>query len=199
MRRAPHAFVAAASLLFLLPRPAAADAPRPEARVTDAAHALAPAELAQVEERLAATKRQTDAEVGVLTVPSLVDAASVAPRPPGGGAARAPADVRIVVAPKERRLRVEAGERARGRVELRMDEIDRATDAPLREGRVRDAIVAAVDRVAAALGAPSREPAMPRRAAPRYIPLAVLAFAGVLVSLRLFGSRRRTTGGAARG
>jgi uncharacterized protein len=157
------------ALAVLLASPATARGafvvPPIEGHVTDPAGVLTPEERADLEQRLAAHMARSGAEIAVFLVGSLQGETieDVAYRTFNTwriGREKLDNGVLLVIAPKERRLRIETGKGIGGQLtDLQASDIIEQRIVPeLRAGRTHDAVAAGVDAIAAALASPSRPP-----------------------------------------
>jgi uncharacterized protein len=154
-----------------------------EGHVTDTARVLKQEERADLELRLAEYMSRSGVEIAVFVVGSLQgesieDVAYKTFNTWRVGRAGLDNGVLLVIAPKERRVRIETGKGVGGQLtDLQASDIIEHRIAPqLREGRYRDAIADGTEAIAAALGSqPTPEPGVQP----------VAAFVGGLVVLVL--------------
>ena len=148
-----------ATLLLLAAGSARAfNVPKQTDYVTDTAGLLSQAELTDLNNRLGDFERRTRAQVFVLVTGSLEgetidDVAYQVGRAWKPGQKGQDNGVILVIAPTERRIRIETGKGVGGELtDLQSNDIIRRRIAPLmRENRVHDAILAGVDGIAEAL------------------------------------------------
>jgi uncharacterized protein len=188
------------------PRTNAAFKPPPiQGHITDTAGVLSPSDRAFLEDRLESYRQRTGNEIAVLVVGSLEgenidDVAYTTFNTWHLGQRGRDNGVLLVIAPRERRVRIETGKGVGGDLpDLRANDIIRRDIAPLlRQNRFRDAIVAGTDAIANSLAAgprPARPPAEGGRGSNACVALFFLA----IVLLMLFASRRRRGGGGMMG
>jgi len=157
--------------LFTLARTGAAfDVPPIQGHITDTAGALTPEERAELEQRLTRYMDASGVEIAVFVAGSLQgetieDVAYATFNAWKIGRAKLDNGVLLVIAPRERRIRIETGKGVGGQLtDLQAsDIIDHRIAPQLRAGRTHDAIADGVDAIAAALGSPG---APPPRASP---------------------------------
>jgi uncharacterized protein len=162
--RALRLLLVALVVLFAGASPARASfvVPPIEGHVTDAAGVLTAAERADLEGRLDAHMQRSGAEIAVLVARSLEgesidDLAYRTFNTWRVGRQGLDNGVLLVVAPKERRMRIETGKGVGGQLtDLQASDILEHTMAPLlRAGRYHDAIALGVDAIAALIATPS--------------------------------------------
>lgn len=205
----PFAWLAALVALALsLVAPAArAFVPPPNAGfVTDTAHVLSPRDVAYLDAKLEAEQRATGNDIAVLVVGSLGgesidDVAYDTFNAWKLGQKGADNGVLLVIAPAERKIRIETGKGTGGALtDLQSNDIIRRTIGPLlREGRYRDAIDAGTTEIADAL---RRGGVHGRRGAPGAGGADValsLVLAGVLLVVMILASIARRGGGGGGG
>lgn len=156
--------------VVLVPRTAAAFAPPPpDGAVTDTSGRLTAEDDRVIEAEIAAYRARTGHELAVLMVGSLGgesvdDVAYTTANAWGVGKKGNDDGVLLVIAPNERKMRIETGKGVGGRLtDLESSHILRDDVGPLlKANRFREAVLAGVRRIEAALGT---DAATPRRAA----------------------------------
>jgi len=165
-------------LLLVVGAPARAfNVPKQTDYVTDTAHVLSAAELADLNNRLGDYERTSGNQIFVLVTPSLegepiedVGYQLIQTWKPGQKGKDN--GVVLIIATGERRIRIETGKGVGGDLtDLQSNDIIRRRIAPLmRENRVHDAILAGVDGIAEALsgsGTTARQPGQGPATAPQ--------------------------------
>lgn len=193
----PGWLAALACLALLLGAPGARAAfavPAIEGHVTDAAHVLSFAERADLEQRLTRSMDQRGVEIAVFVAGSLggetiEDVAYETFNSWRVGRDKLDNGVLLVIAPQERRVRIETGKGIGGQLtDLQASDIIDNRIAPrLREGRYHDAIADGCDAIAEIL-ASSQSPAQKM---PKYAPFAFIALLILFVLVRLVFFRGR--------
>jgi uncharacterized protein len=178
-----------------------------QGHVTDTAGVLRQEDRAELEQRLAEHMARSGAEIAVFVVGSLEsqsieDVAYTTFNTWRIGRSSLDNGVLLVIAPKERRIRIETGKGVGGRLtDLQASDIIEHRIAPqLRNGRYREAITDGTDAIAEALGSqPTQGPSA--YAPPAYVSILVLVVVIVIVLLRLYlgGPFFWWTGGGGRG
>ncbi|MCC6554808.1 MAG: TPM domain-containing protein [Polyangiaceae bacterium] len=165
------AALAALALLLALPARAAFTPPPLEGHVVDTAGKLTRAEALELDAKLEAVRQRTGFEIVVFLAGSLEgetieDVAYETFNAWGIGRERLDNGVLLVIAPAERRVRIETGQGVGGALtDLESNDIIRRQIAPrLREGRFRDAVDQGTQAIADALVAdtPGAKPPPPR-------------------------------------
>lgn len=210
-RPSPRLLLAALLLLLLATIPAVAQLVFPplSGRVVDAANLLPEGARTELTQILEAIERQTGAQVVVATLPSLQgttieDFGYQLGRAWGIGQQGKDNGALLVVAPNERRVRIEVGYGLEGTLtDARSRAIIEADILPLfREGRMVEGIVAGTVAIARTLGANIEGVAPERTQKKRRPPSGVWVFFVILVifmTLRGFSRRRGSLGSLAAG
>lgn len=195
-RRLVASIALLASLLVAAIAWAAFTPPPIEGHITDRADLLSPEERAALEAKLEQVRVDSNEEIAVLVIPSLEgetieDVAYATFNTWKLGQRGADNGVLLVIAPAERRVRIETGKGVGGALtDLQSSDIIREVIAPaLAQGRFYDAVDEGTTAIARALGS---EPAAPRRR-PRASPVVNLLslLLPFLIFLVLFRARRR--------
>jgi uncharacterized protein len=178
-----------------------------QGHITDSAGVLKPEERAELEQRLAEHMARSGAEIAVFVAASLEgqsieDVAYTTFNTWRVGRASLDNGVLLVIAPRERRVRIETGKGVGGQLtDLQASDIIEHRIVPrLRDGRYRDAIADGTDAIAEALGSqPTSGPSV--YAPPAYVSILVVIGVIVIVLLRLYlgGPFFWWTGGGGRG
>ncbi|MGD0674561.1 MAG: TPM domain-containing protein [Polyangiaceae bacterium] len=144
---------------------AAFKVPPIEGHLTDAAGLLSPEQQSEIEQRLSLAMDQSGVEVAVFIVDSLQgetieDVAYQTFNTWKIGRDKLDNGVLLVIAPKERRIRIETGKGIGGEMtDLQASDIIEHRIAPrLREGMVQAAIDSGIEGIVATLGAPRAQP-----------------------------------------
>jgi uncharacterized protein len=195
MRAVWVALVACVALFLSAPNARASFvAPPIEGHVTDTAGVLKQEERAELEFRLTEYYSRSGVEIaafvaGSLQGQSIEDAAYTTFNTWRVGRAGLDNGVLLVIAPNERRIRIETGKGVGGQLtDLQASDIIEHRIAPqLRAGRYRDAIADGTDAIAAALGSqPTLGPSV--QAPPMYVGvLVILAFIAIALLRARFG------------
>ncbi len=191
MRAAWFALVACLALVLGARSSLAAFAVPPiQGHVTDTAGVLKPEDRIELEQKLADDMARSGAEIAVFVVGSLdgqsiEDVAYTTFNTWRVGRASLDNGVLLVIAPRERRIRIETGKGVGGVLtDLQASDIIEHRIAPrLREGRYRDAIADGTDAIAESLGA-QPTPDITADAPLVFLGIAVFAVAIVVVLLR---------------
>ncbi len=175
---------------------AAFKVPPIEGHLTDAAGLLSPEQQSEIEQRLSLAMDQSGVEVAVFIVDSLQgetieDVAYQTFNTWKIGRDKLDNGVLLVIAPKERRIRIETGKGIGGEMtDLQASDIIEHRIAPrLREGMVQAAIDSGIEGIVATLGAPRAQPS-PAQSPHGLFGMAALAILLLLFVLRVVFARR---------
>jgi len=208
------ALVALVALALQAPTAFAFVVPPIQGHVTDTAGVLSQTQRAELEQRLADRMQRSGAEIAVflpasLEGQSIEDVAYATFNAWRVGRSSLDNGVLLVIAPNERRVRIETGKGVGGQLtDLQASDIIEHVIVPqLREARYRDAVADGTDAIAEALGSQATsEPGL--QEPPLYVSLVAIAVLVAIVLVRLLfggpffwwgGRRMRGSGDGARG